>query len=58
MLKPTEPKYISERPVNTHSNKNKYADDIRHLNLRLAKREGGRCVIGFALSEKEHKTEA
>ncbi len=38
--------------------KNKYADDIRHLNLRLAKREGGRCVIGFALSEKEHKTEA
>ncbi len=38
--------------------KNKYGEDIHRLNDRLAKREGGRCVIGFALSENEQKTEA
>ena len=33
--------------------KNKYVDDVNRLNERLAKREGGRCVIGFALSEQQ-----
>jgi len=33
--------------------KQKYADDIRRLNERLAKREGDRCVIGYALSEEK-----
>ena len=31
---------------------NKYQDDLDRLNERLSKREGGRCVIGFALSEQ------
>ena len=35
--------------------KNKYVDDVNRLNERLAKREGGRCVIGFALSEQQSK---
>lgn len=35
--------------------KNKYADDVKRLNERLAKREGGRCVIGFALTEQQSK---
>lgn len=35
--------------------KNKYVDDVNRLKERLAKREGGRCVIGFALSEQQSK---
>ncbi len=33
--------------------KNKYPDDLRRLKERLARRENGQCVIGFALSEQE-----
>ncbi len=32
--------------------KQKFQDDIDRLNNRLAMRETGRCVIGYALSEK------
>lgn len=35
--------------------KGKYKDDIERLNQRLAKREGGKCVIGFALSENSYE---
>ncbi len=33
--------------------KQKYGEDIKRLNDRLAKREAGRCVLGYALIEKE-----
>jgi len=36
--------------------KKKYAEDIRRLNDRLAKRDAGRCVIGYALSEKKEES--
>jgi len=32
--------------------KQRYPDDIRRLEKRLSKREGGLCVLGFAESER------
>lgn len=36
--------------------KDKYPEDLKRLNDRLAKRENGYCVIGYALSEKTKNT--
>jgi len=35
-----------------------YPDDLKRLNKRLALREDGLCILGFALKDKKEKVDS